>query len=119
MRKRTIRSGMRMISAALLLIMYASFYHNAVADLLSLSSGSVQFIYSQSFFWATAIGCYGVLVTVIGCVRTSDNRDAGVRILPVVMLIVGLIVVFFYLSAMYLDTPIERQRLRNGESITI
>ncbi len=40
MRKRTIRSGMRLVLAALLLITLTSFFHSGVADFLSLSVGA-------------------------------------------------------------------------------
>src|SRR5690242_20366034 len=99
MRKRTIRTGMRLVLAALLLIILASFYHSWVADLLALSPGAEQRFYGLGIFWAAAIGGYGVVLIVFGFVLSGNLRDAGVRLLPVFLLIAVTILFFFYLLA--------------------
>ena len=121
MRKRTIRNGMRLIMAALVLIVLASFYHVQLSELFSLSSAAESRIYRLGIFWAAAIGGYGVVLTVFGLVLSPVRYDVGVRLLPVVIGISVMIVLFFYLLSSSLETPVreEQRRLRPGETITI
>ena len=119
MRKRTIRSGMRMLLTSLLLIILASFYLADLSDLFSLSIGAEQLFYSQFIFWAAAIGGYGIVLAVLGLIRSAENDEAGVRILPALLLIVGMLAFFFYLFMTSFDKPVEREHLRPGETITI
>lgn len=120
-RKRTIRNGMRLIMAALVLIVLASFYHVQLSELFSLSSAAESRIYRLGIFWAAAIGGYGVVLTVFGLVLSPVRYDAGVRLLPVVIGISVVIFLFFYLLSSSLDAPVreEQRRLRPGETITI
>lgn len=119
MRKRTIRTGMRLVLAALVLITLTSFYHAWLADLLALSIGSEQRLYSLGIFWAAAIGGYGVILAVFGFVLSGNARDAGVRLLPVFALIVAVVLLFFYLLTASLNGPSGPERLRPGDTITI
>jgi hypothetical protein len=121
MRKRTVRNGMRLVMAALVLIIIASFYHASLADLFSLSLSNESRVYRLGIFWAAAIGGYGVVLTAFGLILPHEKRDESVRILPVFLLISGLIFMFFYLLAASFDTPtnFEQKRLRPGETITI
>lgn len=119
MRKRTIRSGMRLVLAALLLIILTSFFHSGVADLLALSMDAEQRFYTMGIFWAAAIGGYGVVLAVFGFVLSARQRDAGVRLLPLFLLIGGVVLLFFYLFVTSFNAPVQEQRLRPGETITI
>lgn len=119
MRKRTIRSGMRLVLAALLLIILTSFFHGGVADLLALSMGAEQRFYSLGIFWAAAMGGYGAVLTVFGFVLPARQRDAGIRLLPLFLLIMGVMMLFFYLFVSSFNAPVKEERLRPGETITI
>ena len=119
MRKRTIRNGMRLVLTALLLIILTSFFHSGVADLLALSMGAEQRFYSLGIFWAAVLGGYGVVLAVFGFVLSARQRDAGIRLLPLFLLIGGVVLLFFYLFAASFGTPVKEQRLRPGETITI
>ncbi|MEI6218182.1 MAG: hypothetical protein WCP86_04730 [bacterium] len=121
MRKRTVRNGMRLVMAALILIILASFFHGNLSDIFSLSSASESRIYSLGMFWATAIGSYGVVLAAFGFVLSSQKRDESVRILPTFIIISGLIVLFFYLLTASINSPVkqEQKRLRPGQTITI
>lgn len=120
MRKRTVRNGMRLIVAALIMIILASFYHTQFSDFLSLSASSESLIYRNGMFWAAAIGGYGVVVTVLGCILSPRKNDAGVRLFPVFMGILALIFFFFYLLSDAMDTPDRyERRVMPGETITI
>lgn len=121
MRKRTVRNGMRLVMAALILIILASFYHEQLSDLFSLSPAAESRIYNLGMFWAAAIGGYGVVVTVFGFALSPRKNDVQVRLLPMLLGIFALIFLFFYLLSSSIDAPAgdEQRRLRPGETITI
>lgn len=121
MRKRTVRNGMRLVMAALILIIAASFYHAQISDLFSLSLSAESRIYRLGIFWAAAIGGYGVVVSALGFALSPLKNDTQVRLLPLLCGISALMVLFFYLLSSSIDAPAgnEQQRLRPGESITI
>jgi len=119
MRKRTIRTGMRLVLAALLLIIMTSFYHAEVSDFFSLSIGAEQRFYSFGIFWAAALGGYGVVMAAFGLVLPATQRDAGIRLFPVFLIMVGMMMIFFYLFVHSFNAPQEERRLRPGETITI
>jgi len=120
-RKRTVRNGMRLVMAALILIVLASFYHVQLSDLFSLSYGAESRIYRLGMFWAAAIGGYGVVMAAFGFALSPLKNDAQVRILPVFIGISVLVFLFFYLLTSSMQTPErdEQRPLRPGETITI
>jgi hypothetical protein len=121
MRKRTIRNGMRLVLAALILIIITSFYHDVVGEILSLSIGAEMRFYRLGIFWAAAIGGYGVVLAAFGLVLHGNQRDSGVRVMPAFFMIVAVVSLFFYLLSASFDAPTNppRERLRPGETITI
>lgn len=121
MRKRTVRNGMRLVMAALILIILASFFHGQLSDLFSLSAASENRIYNLGIFWAAALGSYGVVLVAFGFVLSSRKQDESVRILPTFLIISGLMVLFFYLLTASISSPVrdEQKRLQPGETITI
>lgn len=121
LRKRTVRNGMRLVIAALILIIIVSFYHLQIADLFFLSIEAENRIYRLGIFWAAAIGSYGVVVTAIGFALSPQKNDFQVRLLPVFVLIFVFVFLFFYLLATSIESPSrEKQpRVRPGETITI
>lgn len=121
MRKRTIRNGMRLVLAALVVITISSFYHGSVADILSLSLDSEMRFYRLGIFWAAAIGGYGVVLAAFGLVLPGTQRDTGVQVMPAFLMIVAVVSLFFYLLVSSFDPPRvpRHERLRPGETITI
>jgi MFS-type transporter involved in bile tolerance (Atg22 family) len=121
MRKRTIRNGMRLVLAALVLIIIASFYHDSVGETLSLSIEAEMRFYRLGIFWAAAMGGYGVVLAAFGLVLPGNLRDSGVRVMPAFFMIVAAVSLFFYLLAASFDAPANPpgERLRPGETITI
>jgi cytochrome c biogenesis factor len=121
MRKRTVRNGMRLVMAALILIILASFYHEQLSDMFSLSSSAESRIYRLGMFWSAAIGGYGVVVMAFGFALSPLRNDAQVRLLPMSLGISALIFLFFYLLSSSIDAPDrdDQQRVRPGETITI
>ena len=119
MRKRTIRGGMRLILAALALIILVSFFHGTIADLFSFSGASEQRFYSVGIFCAAAMGGYGAVLAVLGFVLPATHGDSGIRIMPLFLVAMGLVVLFLYLFAASFSEPVEQRRLKPGTSITI
>lgn len=121
MRKRTVRNGMRLILAALILIVLSSFYYVQLSDIFSLSFSSEGRIYRLGMFWAAAIGGYGVVLTAFGLVLSPQKNDSHIRILPLFVGIIAVIILFFYLLHFFIETPgrDNQRRLRPGETITI
>ena len=121
MRKRTVRNGMRLVMAALIMIILASFYHVQLSDLFSLSSSEESRIYRLGMFWAAAIGGYGVVMAAFGFVLSPLKNDIQIRLLPLFLSIFAMILLFFYLLSTAIDAPDrdEQRRVRPGETITI
>lgn len=119
MRKSTIRNGMRLLLAALILINLATFFHAGVADLFSLSASAEERFSTLGIFWAAAIGGYGVVVAVLGFVLPANYRDAGVRLAPVFVLLLCAVAMFFYFFVTSLNEPAGEERLKPGTTITI
>ena len=121
MRKKTIRYGMRLVLAALSIVIVISFYLDSLGSSISLSYEVLARIYNVGIFIAAALGGYGVVLSAFGLVLPSRPGDNLVRILPLFFLILGAISLFFYLLASSLLYPIEHniQPLRPGETITI
>ena len=112
---------MRLVLAALIMIIVASFFHSRITDLFSLSATAESSVYRNGMFWAAAIGGYGALVTVFGFILSPRKNDVEVRLVPIFMGIATLIFLFFYLLSDAMDSPArdEQRRLRPGETITI
>lgn len=121
MRKRTVRNGLRLVMAALILIVLASFYHGQLADLFSLTLSAESRIYRLGMFWAAAIGGYGVVTTVFGFVLSPHKNDVQIRLLPIFIGVTAMMFLFFYLLSSSIDAPPrdEQRRVRPGETITI
>jgi hypothetical protein len=121
MRKRTVRNGMRLVLASLILIILASFFHAQLSDLFSLSLSAESRIYRLGIFWAAAIGGYGVVVVALGLALSPLKSDVQIRLLPLFLGISALICFFFYLLSSTIDAPAgdEQRRVRPGETITI
>jgi hypothetical protein len=121
MRKRTIRNGLRLVLAALSLIIFVSFYLGNLGDLLAFNHETESRIYQSGIFLAAVMGGYGVVSAAFGFVLTADKRDSAIRVLPVFMMIMATVSLFFYLLAASFDAPHKPrlERLRPGETITI
>ncbi len=121
MRKRTVRNGMRLVMAALILIILASFYHVQISDLFSFSTSVESRIYRLGMFWAAAIGGYGVVVIAFGFALSPLKNDYQVRLKPLFIGIFVMMFIFFYLLSSSFEEPLrdEQRRLRPGETITI
>lgn len=120
MRKRTVRNGLRMLLAALLLIVLASFYHAGMANLFSFPFGTEMRFYSVGMLVAAAMGAYGVVLAVFGLVLPANRHDdSRIRIAPLLFLVVSTMILFFYLFVLSFRSPETDQRVPPGTIITI
>ena len=110
---------MRLILAALLLIVVASFYHVGIANLFSMSEGAEMRLYRLGIFWAAAFGGYGVVLAAFGLVLPAEPRDAQVRVLPIFFMILASVALFFYLLVSSFNEPPRPERMHPGDTITI
>jgi hypothetical protein len=112
---------MRLVLVALALIIITSYYLGSVGDIFVLSPEAELRFYQVGIFLAAAMGGYGVVLAAFGFVLPADNRDSGIRVLPVFLMITAAVSLFFYLLAASFDAPRtpRQERLRPGETITI
>ena len=115
MRSATIKTGLKLLIAAVCLLILASFYGEAVAGLLHLPE--IRFV-SVSFFLGGMLGGGGVVVVIIGLLRSASPGGEG-RLLPTLLLLCAVILLFFLLLYRSLTVPEEIPRLRPGETIVI
>jgi ABC-type antimicrobial peptide transport system permease subunit len=121
MRKRLIRKGMRFVLVALLLILIASFYHGKVCELFFLSYNSEMRLYQLGIFVAAAIGGYGVVLSILGMLKSARQSDLNIKLMPSLFLIIGVVSLYFYLLVTTFDkiNDPSHERLLPGETITI
>ena len=119
MRKVTVRNGMRLVLASLILIILSSFYHGALSSLFLLSVDSESQIYRSAIFWAAAVGACGVVMTAFGLAMSPARDDRQMKLLPLLLMIAAAVSLFFYLVSSSLHSPGPPERLKPNETITI
>jgi hypothetical protein len=118
MRRRQVRNGLRIILISIILIMLVSFFNSDIVRLLSLPIHWQHRFYSEGIFWSAAVGGYGVIVTVLGLLISSDSRDRGIRLLPVITMLLLSVALFFYLLISSFNSTVIEQH-KPGTSISI
>lgn len=117
MRKATVRKGLWTIIAGVVIVTVATFYHSAIADVFNITAETEEKLVSFAFLWGGIIASFGIVVTVLGVVSTAVPGE-DVRLLPVVVILVVTIILFFSLLGASFSGRLH-QDLRPGESITI
>lgn len=118
MRAATVRAGLKMLIAAISLLIMASFYHDAMSRLFALSAtASGQFVY-LSLFWAGMLGGGGIVVVIIGLLRVSVAGQR-VRLAPTLLILLAMVALFFMLLYRSFTAPADSPMLRPGETIVI
>ena len=117
MRKKTIKLGLNLITAGIVLLILATFFHENVAAVFSLSTTvEARFVYI-SLFWGSAAGCIGIVVAAIGILRSEKYHDQ-VYITPSLIVLAAVIMLFFFLLFSSFQNP-AHPRLHPGETIVI
>lgn len=117
MRRSVVKTGLKLVSAAVALVISAAFFHEYVASLFFLSpGGETQFIF-LGLFWGGLFGFSGIAVMIVGLLR-SPGGEQGVGLLKPLVILVALVLFFLCLLLSSFSGP-ERPQLRPGEMITI
>ena len=118
MRKRTVRSGLRLLSAALFLLILGAFYSQEIGGMIFFSPGGALEFVQLSFFWSGLLGGAGIIMICVGLLRASI-RPEGVRVLPSLALVLIMLGLFFLLFMRALTSPPSQQPLKPGETLII
>ena len=118
MRKRTVRTGLRFMIAAVSLLLLGTFYSQQINAFLSLpADGAFEFV-KLAFFWSGIFGAAGVLVLIFGLMQRASAIDRF-SLVPSFFLVIFLLTVFFTLFYRSLSAPPARQPLQPGETLLI
>ena len=117
MRRKTVRSGLRYILTGIVFIMLATFFHEEIARLLFLGLGGRSEVTFLGFFFGGVFGGFGVLIAALGFMQNGGD-ETGVRLGPTILLILGAIILFFYLAFSSFTHPAPSEPAP-GESINI
>jgi hypothetical protein len=117
MRRSTVKLGLDMTIVGVALVTLATFYHQQLASLLSLSPLFEAHLVSLALFWGGVCGCLGMLVTIAGMLRAAVGGER-VALAPSLVILLATILLFFFLLYSSFSSP-EPARLRPGESIAI
>lgn len=117
MRKSTIKSGLNLLLAGVAVVTVATFYHEQVADLFYFPSDTeAQFVFF-GFFWGGMFGFMGIIVTVVGFLR-SPAAGREINLLPTIIILAAATILFFSLFLSSFKNN-EQPKVRPGETITI
>lgn len=118
MRKRTVRTGLRLLVAAIVLLLVGTFFSPYVSAIFFLpASGGFEFV-RLALFWGGILGGAAIITISVGLVRSSLYNDR-VRLLPTVWLLVALLLLFMTLFYHTLTSPPATSPLRPGETVVI
>jgi hypothetical protein len=117
MRRKTVRSGVRLISGGIVSVILATYFHEQIAAVFGFShGGEARFIF-MGLFWGGGLGFCGILITVVGFLLSPVGLEKK-SLLPALCFLFGVIIIFFLLL-IHSFTVKEHPRLRPGETITI
>ena len=118
MRKRTVRTGLRFMIAAVSLLLLGTFYSHQVNALLSLpADGAFEFV-KLAFFWGGIFGASGVVIFIFGLIQRSSGIEKF-SLVPAFFLFIFLLTLFFTLFYRTLSSPPALQPLKPGETLII
>ena len=118
MRKKTVGTGLRLLAAAIVLLLVGTFFSQNISEMFILSAaGSLEFIH-LALFWGGVLGGTAIITISVGLVRSSIYDDRT-RLMPTTLLLVALIILFMILFYHTLVSPPATNPLRPGETIVI
>lgn len=118
MRKRTVRSGLRLLILAVVLLLCGTFYGQQINTLFAVAGDGAGEFVRLAFFWGAVIGAAGIVMVAFGLVRRSVSGEP-VRLLPSLVTLLLVMAVFFSLFYRSLTAPPPPQPLRPGETLII
>ncbi len=118
MRKRTVKTGLRLLLAAIILVLTGTFFSQYVSSFFFLSArNSVEFV-QLSLFWGGILGAAAIITISAGLIRSSIYNDAT-RLMPTSLLVVALLILFMVLFYRSLSAPPATPPIRPGETVVI
>lgn len=118
MRKRTVRSGLRLLILAVTLLLLGTFYGQQINTLFAVAGdGAAEFV-KLAFFWGAVLGAAAILMIAFGLLQRSIIGEK-VRILPALFFLLFLLAAFFTLFYRTVSAPPQPQPLRPGETLLI
>jgi len=118
MRRKTVRSGLRLLSAAIFLLILGAFYSRDLAGMLFFSPGGALEFVQLAFFWSGLLGGIGIIMICAGLLRATVHTER-IRVLPSLALLLTLLGLFFLLFMRALTAPPVQQPLQPGETLVI
>lgn len=118
MRKRTLRTGLRLLAASVLLLLLGTFYSQQLNTIFALpADGAMEFV-RLALFWGGVAGGAAIITIAVGLVQRSRG-DEGIRLYPLALLILIMTALFFTLFYRSLTSPPAEKPLRPGETLII
>jgi tellurite resistance protein TehA-like permease len=118
MRKRTVKSGLRLLTFAISLLLFGTFFGQQINSLFAVSGdGAAEFV-KLAFFWGAVFGAAAILMISFGLLQRSIHGE-NVRLLPSMFILLLLISAFFVLFYRSITSPPQQQPLRPGETLLI
>jgi hypothetical protein len=117
-RKKTVRTGLRLMIAAVSLLLLGTFYSQQINDIFSIPAGGVFEFVQLAFFWSAISAATGVVIIIFGLMQRSSAVDKF-SLVPAFLLVIFLIAVFFFLFYHSLTSSPASQQLRPGETLII
>jgi glucan phosphoethanolaminetransferase (alkaline phosphatase superfamily) len=118
MRKRTVRTGLRLLTFSIMLLLLGTFYGQQINIFLDVAGdGTVEFV-KLAFFWGAVLGAAAILMILFGMLQRSVYTER-IRLLPSLFILLLLVTVFFTLFYRSLSAPPQQKPLRPGETLII
>ena len=118
MRKRTVRKGLRLLAAAVTLLLLGTFYSQQLNSIFDLpADGAMEFV-RLALFWGGMLGGGAIITISVGLVQRSRG-DENIMLFPAVILVLIITTLFFALFYQSLASPSPQQPLRPGETLII
>ena len=116
MRVNTVKSGLNLVFAGVVMVTLATFFHGNIASLLGFSIPEMRLVF-LGLFWGGVSACVGIIITVIGLlIGVAGSRASNLR--PIVIALAVAVMIFLVLMFTSFRDH-ERPRLQPGETLTI
>ncbi|MFZ3207806.1 MAG: hypothetical protein WA140_03105 [Geobacteraceae bacterium] len=117
MRMNSVKSGLNLVFAGIVMVTLATFFHGNIAALLGFSISAEMRLVFLGLFWGGVFACVGITITVIGLLMGVAGRQAS-NLRPIIIALAMAVMIFIVLMFTYLRGH-ERPRLQPGETLTI
>jgi glucan phosphoethanolaminetransferase (alkaline phosphatase superfamily) len=103
---------------AVVLLLLGTFYAQQINALFEIGSDGASEFVRLAFFWSAVLGSAAIIMISAGLLRRSQAGEK-IRLAPSVILLLGLIALFFIIFYRTLAMPPVQKPLRPGEILII